>query len=157
MGVDAMTLSSSLEDYLEAMIEIRDHEGRIRITDISQRLEVEKPSVNTAVNKLQNLALVVHEKYGEIELTKRGEAEAERVRQKHRTITRFLSDFLGLAAGQAERDACKIEHVMSAAAIERLSRFMAFVDVSPLAGGDKWKRALADFLEGKNGEGADHE
>ena len=65
-------LSSSLEDYLEVMIELHKSDSRIRITDISNKLNVEKTSVYSAIKKLQNLNLVTHERCGDVQFTQKG-------------------------------------------------------------------------------------
>ena len=142
-----MNLSSSLEDYLEAIYDIKNEENIVRITDISTKLSVEKPSVNTAIKKLKNLNLVIHEKYGNIILTEKGEEEASRVKAKHNIILRFLNDILGVPIVEADRDACKIEHAISNSTFERLSKFIEFFDEDPLFNIKEWQTSFEKYLE----------
>jgi DtxR family Mn-dependent transcriptional regulator len=142
-----VNLSSSLEDYLEAIININDKEGRVRITDISRELKVEKSSVNSAVKKLQNLGLVLHEKYGDIRLTRKGEEEAGCIRERHDIIMKFLIDFLGLRPKEAERDACRIEHVISSNTFKRLSGFINFLESSTFFNKKKWLESFDRYIE----------
>jgi DtxR family transcriptional regulator, Mn-dependent transcriptional regulator len=142
-----LNLSSSLEDYLEAMIELYKSEGKIRITDISHKLHVEKSSVNSAIKKLQNLNLVTHEKYGDVHLTKRGEEEASKIKHMHMTLFKFLNEFLVLNPDDAETDACKIEHVISKKTFERLSKFVEYINESPFFNKEKWKISFLNYLE----------
>jgi len=147
-----MNLSSSLEDYLEAIYNLQDEEGRSRITDISIELNVEKPSVNTAIKKLKNLNLVIHEKYGDIILTKRGIEEASRIKVKHDTILKFLNDILGIPRKEAERDACKIEHVISNNSFFRLSKFVDFIDESIILDKKDWLATFEGYINAKDKE-----
>ncbi len=119
-----MNLSSSLEDYLEAIYDIKKKDDIVRITDISKKLKVEKSSVNTAVNKLKNLDLVIHEKYADIILTEKGKKKAANIRAKHDVLLSFLTDVLGLKKNESEKEACKIEHIISDDTFEKLSEFV---------------------------------
>lgn len=142
-----MNLSSSLEDYLEAMIDLFRYEGKIRVSDISTKLKVEKSSVNTAINKLKNLDLVTHEKYGDVSLTEKGKKIAEEVKEKHIMISKFLTDFLGLSEKEADKDACKIEHVLSDNTFERLLMFIKMMEESPFFDKIKWKESFNKYLD----------
>jgi DtxR family Mn-dependent transcriptional regulator len=145
-----MNLSSSLEDYLEAIYDIKNADSIVRITDISTKLNVEKSSVNTAIKKLKNLNLVMHEKYCDIILTEKGEEKAKSIRNKHNTILKFFHDLLGVTKNEAERDACKIEHVISNNTFERLSKFIEFFDKNPFFNIDQWQDLFNEYI--KNGE-----
>ena len=140
-----MNLSSSLEDYLEAIYDIKNEEDIVRITDISTKLRVEKPSVNTAIKKLKNLNLVIHEKYGDITLTRKGKEEAARIKAKHDILLRFLNDILGVAKKESEREACKIEHAISNNTFERLSKFIEFLDKSPFFNSNQWQKSFDEY------------
>lgn len=117
-------LTSSLEDYLEAIHELISEKGKAGITDISYRLNVKKSSVNSAVKRLKVLDLVIHEKYEDIVLTEKGAAEAERVRAKHDVLLKFLVRVLKVPKKEAKTEACKIEHVISNGTFKRLRKFM---------------------------------
>ena len=47
-----MILTSSLEDYLEAILIIQQNHGYVRCTDVADHLRVKKPSVSRAVKEL---------------------------------------------------------------------------------------------------------
>ena len=51
--MDNRTLGKSSEDYLEAMLMLKEERGYIRSVDISEHLGVSKPSVSIAVKKLK--------------------------------------------------------------------------------------------------------
>lgn len=108
---------------------------------------VEKSSVNTAIKKLTNFNLVVHEKYGNIILTKKGEEEASCVKAKHDILLRFLNDILGLTKKEAEKEACKIEHTISNNTFERLSKFIEFLDKSPFFDSNQWLKSFDKYIQ----------
>lgn len=125
MSVEPVSLSASLEDYLEAIYQIcADRGGVARMRDIAKRLKVSTPSANAAVTRLGQSGLVSHERYEYVELTEQGTEYAERIVRRHRMLKRFLSKVLGVSPRVAERDACLLEHGVSPETTERLVDFM---------------------------------
>lgn len=118
------TLSASLEDYLEIILDLSEKEIEARITDIAERLNIAKASVSQAIKHLKELGLIEHEKYGAVALTDRGRQKAIEVRRRHKTISRFLVEVLGVDPKIAEKDACLMEHVVSPQTFERLVEFL---------------------------------
>ncbi len=117
-------MTSSLEDYLEAVFVLSNQKGSVRVTDIAEHLGVSKPSVNRAVNTLTQIGFLEHITYGEIVITPEGESYAANVLRRHKLIKQFLIDKLGVSEKSAEEDACKMEHVMSAETIEKLYDYL---------------------------------
>ena len=117
-------ISPSLEDYLEAILGVMEKNEKVRVTDLSEQLNVAKSSVNQAVQKLMDLGLVTHEKYGPLELTVTGKNQAEVVRRRHRHLKDFLINVLGVDPITAEKDACAMEHHISAVTLEKLIAFL---------------------------------
>jgi DtxR family Mn-dependent transcriptional regulator len=105
-------MTQSLEDYLE-MVSFLSDEGEVRVTDIAARLEVSKPSVLTALRSLEEQGLLEHERYGTVLLTKQGAVQAGEIRERHDLLNLFLQQVVGVDAETAERDACKMEHLLS--------------------------------------------
>ncbi|GHV92830.1 DtxR family transcriptional regulator [Spirochaetia bacterium] len=105
-------MTQSLEDYLE-MVSFRSDEGDVRVTDIASRLEVSKPSVLTALKVLEEQGLIEHERYRTVRLTRKGAVQAGEIRDRHSFLTGFLQDIVGVSAETAEKDACKMEHLLS--------------------------------------------
>lgn len=121
-------ISPSLEDYLEAIYCLDTGGNPVRITDIAASLLIAKPSVTKAVNALKDKGYALKEPYGGVVLTEKGVKTAKKVLQKHRMLTRFLTEVLKVAPETAARDACAIEHVISEETFTRLTRFMAEED-----------------------------
>jgi DtxR family Mn-dependent transcriptional regulator len=141
------TITSSLEDYLEAIFDIYSRQEVVRVTDISVQLGVEKSSVNTAVGKLKEMGLVDHKPYRDVRLTDAGLLEARAVKAKHDLLVRFLHEMLGLDAEKANLDACQIEHVISADTFKRLSSLMAFMDSCQVVCMSDWKEKFEAFIQ----------
>ncbi len=90
------------------------------------------PSVTSALKKLSGQELVEHERYGHIKLTPEGNKVARDVIRRHKALTRFFGQALGINEETAEEDACKIEHVISSLSMERLAKFVEFIEACPL-------------------------
>ncbi|HOV26201.1 MAG TPA: metal-dependent transcriptional regulator [Pseudobacteroides sp.] len=117
-------LSASLQDYLEAIIELEEKEGIVRVTDIANKLDIAKASVNQTIKKLKDMSLVRQETYGPVELTDEGRHMANRIRQRHNKLRQFLIEVLGVDSDIAEKDACLMEHAVSAQTMDRLTDFL---------------------------------
>ncbi len=112
-------MTQSLEDYLEAVSFLSDS-GGVRVTDIAQRLGVSKPSVLTALRALEDRGLLEHERYRGVILTEKGELQAQAIRERHTFLTNFLINVVGVSQETAEKDACRMEHVLSEETLERM-------------------------------------
>lgn len=123
-------LSANMEDYIEAIYRLSREEGSCRVSQIAETLDVKRPSVSKAVQRLQRRGLVRHTPYGGVTMTDRGRAVAEHQVRTHRVLTRFLTGVLKLPADLAEHDACLMEHAISHATVERLVQFIDHLEVS---------------------------
>lgn len=124
----AINLSSTMEDYLEAIYSLKQANGVARVGEIADKLNVKSPTVNSAIKNLTEYDLVVHEKYGYVSLTRKGEKLAAEVKGKHDILFRFLTEFLLLDPKAAEKEACCIEHAISKETFVRLTKFFAFLE-----------------------------
>jgi len=119
------TRTASMEDYLEAIMLLEQRQEGATVTAISHSLDVKKPSVTAALAKLAETGLVRHQKYGSTALTAEGRRVARDVYHRHTTLLRFLTGVLGVDAETAEEDACKLEHSLSTASVNKLTEFVA--------------------------------
>jgi len=117
-------VSPALEDYLEAVYNLQEARGAVRVTDVAEQMGISKPSVNRAVGTLKKRGLVEHEPYGLLTLTPEGLALARNVARRHSVILRFLQDVLKVDETAAQSEACEIEHAMSADTIDKLENFL---------------------------------
>lgn len=116
-----MQILKSSEDYLEAMLMMRERHGYIRSIDIAAELNVTKPSVSYATKRLRENGYITMDRDGLITLTDKGLAIAERIYNRHKTLTYFLIR-LGVDEQTAREDACKIEHDLSEASFDAICR-----------------------------------
>jgi len=121
---DQIILSGSLQDYLEAVLNLMEEQGEVRITDLANRMEIAKSSATEAIKTLSALGMIEHERYGPIFLTDLGRAQALAVRDRHELLRRFLVEVLGVEPGIAEKDACMMEHVISPDTVQKLVAFL---------------------------------
>jgi DtxR family Mn-dependent transcriptional regulator len=126
--------TASMEDYLEAIAKLGEGKKVVKVKQLSQMLGVKMPSVTSALKKLSEQDLVEHERYGHIKLTPTGDELARDVICRHEALTRFFAQALGIDRETAEEDACKIEHVISSLSMERLTKFVEFIEACPLGG-----------------------
>jgi DtxR family Mn-dependent transcriptional regulator len=124
--------TASMEDYLEAIAMLGEGKKVVKVKQISEMLGVKMPSVTSALRKLSEQELVEHERYGHIKLTPEGDKVARDVIYRHEALTHFFAQALGINQKTAEEDACKIEHVISPLSMERLAKFVEFIEACPL-------------------------
>lgn len=119
---ESQQMTQSLEDYLESIyILIKEgHDACVR--DVAKHLDVKMPSVVKALHELKKLALVEQEPYGPISLTAKGERVAGMVLNRHTLLRKFLMK-LGVSRKTADKDACLMEHILSAETLDRIRSF----------------------------------
>ena len=114
-----MKLHASGEDYLEAILILHKQKGVVRSVDVARHMEVSKPSVSHAVTTLRDGGFLTMDDGFFLHLTDIGREVAEQIYEKHRFFTDRLIE-AGVDPETAERDACRIEHVISEESFQRL-------------------------------------
>ncbi|OUN85581.1 iron-dependent transcriptional regulator [Flavonifractor sp. An52] len=117
--MDKATLHASREDYLEAILVLQKQKGMVRSVDIARHMEVSKPSVSHAVTTLKEGGFLTMDDDFFLHLTDLGRQVAEQTYEKHRFFTDLLTE-AGVDPALAERDACRMEHVISQESFEHL-------------------------------------
>lgn len=115
-----MKLHASGEDYLEAILVLQKKMGMVRPVDIARHMGFTKPSITHAITTLQTGGFVERDEDGFIRLTDVGREVAEQTYEKHCFFTRLLMG-AGVDPKTAERDACRMEHVISPASFQKLA------------------------------------
>jgi DtxR family transcriptional regulator, Mn-dependent transcriptional regulator len=118
------SVSASLENYLRMILQLQEDVSVVRVTDLAEKLNIAKSSVNQAVKILKKKGLVRHEKYGPLELTERGKTLARGIARRHELILKFLIKVLKVDAATAKNDACLMEHAVSPVTMEKLSDYI---------------------------------
>ena len=107
-----MNIHKSSEDYLEAMLMLKEERGYIRSVDVAEKLGVTKPSVSYATKRLRENGYIATDPAGMIILLSPGLEIAERMYERHKLLTELFIG-LGVSPEIAREDACKIEHDLS--------------------------------------------
>ena len=117
-----MQIMKSAEDYLEAMLMMREKHGYIRSIDIANELGVTKPSVSYATKRLREAGYISMAEDGHISLNPSGLEIAERIYERHKVLTSLLTA-LGVDPAVAREDACKVEHDLSVESFDAIKRY----------------------------------
>ena len=114
-----MSIHESAEDYLEAILILRERQGTVRSIDVVHQLALTKPSVSVAMKRFRENGYIQMDADGSITLLPPGEEIAQRIYDRHKLLTRLLMG-LGVSEDTAAADACKIEHDLSDETFEKL-------------------------------------
>ena len=118
-----MRNNQSLEDYLEAILMLKNENGYVRSIDIAHALGFSKPSVSVAMKSLREKGHIRVDDSGHISLTDSGLKIAQSVYERHEILTRLLMH-IGVDEETAKEDSCKIEHDLSDVTFDKLKEFL---------------------------------
>lgn len=114
-----ISLTSSMEDYLEAVLVLQQKHGYIRCVDVAGYLGVTKPSVSRAVKELSKKKCLLKKDDGTLSLTEQGRQIAQQIYEKHQFFTKQLIE-AGVPRDIAVQDAYRLEHVISETSFNKL-------------------------------------
>lgn len=117
-------ISKSMEEYIKTMYILKQKNGNIRVTDIAEKMNCSKASVNKAINNLKENGLVNYETYGTIEITDKGEELAQKILESYDIVFLFLKDVLGIEYEKAEKEAESMKLSMSDETINQLAKYV---------------------------------
>ncbi len=143
------TLSESLEDYLEIILELENAQKVARAKDIASKMGVQRGSVTGALKALVEKKLINYAPYSFITLTPAGKKIAREINRRHTILKDFLVRVLQVEELRAEETACRMEHAVDKESIDKLVRFIEFIDQCPRTGGD-WVSAFEQFCASEN-------
>ena len=124
-------IQESGEMYLETIYVLQKKNGAVRSLDVAEHMGYSKPSVCRAVGLLKKSGHLLMERDGALLLTESGQAIAEKIYDRHVTLTDFLTR-LGVPPEIASADACRIEHVVSDSSFEAIKKqVQSKADASP--------------------------
>ena len=119
-----MAIHESGEDYLEAILVIKQRNGNVRSIDIAHELSFSKPRVSVAMKNLKANNYITIDENGFINLTETGMEIADKIYERHTFLTGWLTS-IGVDPEVASEDACKVEHAISAESFSAIKKYIA--------------------------------
>lgn len=112
--------STTVEDYLERILELINSKGYARVIDIAAALKISQASVTNMVQRLDAEGLLKYEKYRGLILTTAGKKLARRIVERHRLLTEFLT-LLGVDDRVIYQDVEGMEHHISPSTLRAIA------------------------------------
>ena len=119
------------ENYLKALFNLSNTKGEVSVNELSKRLEIKMPTVNSMMKKLADKKLVFYESYKPLRLTEKGKKEAGLVIRKHRLTEMFLVQKMGFGWEEVHEIAEQIEHLQSSLFFEKMDALLGYPTVDP--------------------------
>lgn len=119
-------ISHSVAHHLFAIDDLLTRSGYARVTDVARALKISRGSASLTLKALKGRDLVVEDENKFLKLSDTGQRIIDEIRAKRQIVHQFLRDVLEMDSRQAEIDACKVEHLFSLDAAERLLHFLSF-------------------------------
>ena len=116
-----MKIQESAENYLETILILKNKNGAVRSIDIANELGFSKPSVSVAMKNLRENGYIEVDSSGYITLLDSGRQIAEKIYERHTTLSKWLVS-LGVDAKTAAEDAWRIEHIISSESFEAIKK-----------------------------------
>ncbi len=114
-----MVIHEASENYLEAILMLREKQEQVRSVDICNFFGFAKSTISVAMKKLKENGYIRIDQSGYITLTEIGETIAAKIYERHVLIAKLFV-FLGVDEETARMDACRIEHDISEESFQAL-------------------------------------
>ena len=114
-------LNESAENYLETILILSQKLPVVRSVDIANELGFKKSSVSVAMKRLRENGYVNMDDNNLLTLTESGLAIARSIYERHQVISGYLMS-IGVSEENALKDACRIEHVISAESFDAIKK-----------------------------------
>lgn len=124
-------ISQTEENYLKALYNLTYLKGEASVNEISKRLEIKMPTVNSMMKKLSEKGLVHYESYKPLKLTEEGKKEAALIIRKHRLTEMYLVEKMGFAWDEVHQIAEQIEHIHSPEFFTKMDQLLGYPTVDP--------------------------
>ena len=119
-------ITARIEDYLEELFLLESTGNSVTVTELAERLKITKGTVTATVQKLVDLELVKHERYGTLHLTDAGRLKGMITFRRHEGFRAFFHELLGLDREKSSEMACSMEHYVDNTTEERLYALLEY-------------------------------
>jgi DtxR family Mn-dependent transcriptional regulator len=117
-------ITHSAAHHLLAIMDLRAKRGYARVTDVAKELNITTGSASTNLKSLKQKGLIVEDDNKFLVLSPEGERLAKAIVVRNELVKEFFEKVLRVTPEQAEIDACKIEHLVSAETTAKLEKFL---------------------------------
>jgi len=126
-------LTQSIEDYLKAIFELTQKEGRASTTQLAEYLNVTPASVTGMIKKLSTTTppLLEYKKHRGVILTPQGRDIALEILRHHRLLELFLHKVLDYPWDEVDEEADRLEHVISEKFEDRIAKALGNPEYDP--------------------------
>ena len=111
------------EDYVELIDDLIQSHGEARLVEVAERLGISQPSASKTLARLQREGFVTSEPYRSIFLTDKGKDLADKSRERHEIVFRFLLA-IGVREQVAKQDSEGLEHHVSDETLAQFKRII---------------------------------
>ncbi len=119
------------EDYLRTIYMLMQRDERPTTTAIAEQMGVSPASATNMLKKLAGLGLVDYHPYRGAKLSVAGERIALEITRHHRLLELFCSQVLEMPWDQVDKEADRLEHVISETLEEAIARKLGYPSVDP--------------------------
>ncbi|MGB3329969.1 MAG: metal-dependent transcriptional regulator, partial [Thermomicrobiales bacterium] len=130
-GGGDVRVTHAMEDYLKAAYRLAQEGGTVTTQRLAEELNFSGPSVTNMVKRLDELKLLVHNRYHGVTLTPAGEQVALEVIRHHRLLELYLSEALGYDWDEVHAEAERLEHHVSEKFEQRMEQALGYPRFDP--------------------------
>lgn len=117
-------ISKSLQEYLKTIYIIQKQGEQPKVTNIAEKMNCSKASVNKSLKLLTEEALIKYEAYGQIEMTEDGLKLAKKILEANDIVYLFLTEVLGEEKEIAEQEAKEVKMAMKDSTVNKLAKYL---------------------------------
>ena len=116
-----MKMQESAEDYLESILILSQQKEFVRATDICNYFGYARATVSVFMKQLKENGYVNIDEHNHITLTDSGMEIAQKMYERHQFLSKLFVK-IGVPEDIAVKDACRVEHYVSAETSEAMKR-----------------------------------
>ncbi len=117
-------LSHSEAHYVMTVLSQQNDKGFARASDIVKALKISAPTASQGLKALVKKGWLQEDSEKHFTVAKDRIKIVEQIKQNKALLMDFFVTILGLSKEEADRDSCKMEHLLSPEAAEKLEQFL---------------------------------